>query len=214
MRNGIWVRTLNVLNLKYERLVHNSAKVVPLQVFGKFRLLLPYIEGPPPTPNFSRARPRRFSVGCGVFNSETCFAYQPPRCLSVAAPAFSPMELHPGVLPSLQPPSEPQPTAWFQPNYPAETKQMGQVDYYLERQLPNGGLEGCNDPCHYCKLPNALVWGGNCFVPRLPLSHADSPSLSHLFSTVSFAVPSNELEEYLYILAYMPSIAMCCYLWC
>merc|ERR1719345_635463 len=34
------------------------------------------------------------------------------------------------------------------------------VDYYLERQLPNGGLEGCNDPCHYCKLPNALVWGG------------------------------------------------------
>jgi len=34
------------------------------------------------------------------------------------------------------------------------------VDYYLERQLPNGGLEGCDDPCHYCKLPNALVWGG------------------------------------------------------
>ena len=46
MRKGIWVRTLNVLNLKYERLVHNSAKVVPLQVFGKFSLLhgllLPY----------------------------------------------------------------------------------------------------------------------------------------------------------------------------
>ena len=40
MRNGIWVRTLNILNLKYERLVHKSAKVVPLQVFGKFRLLL------------------------------------------------------------------------------------------------------------------------------------------------------------------------------
>ena len=33
VRNRIWVRTLNVLNLKYERLVHNSAKVVPLQVF-------------------------------------------------------------------------------------------------------------------------------------------------------------------------------------
>ena len=43
MRNGIWVRTLNVLNLKYGLLVHNSAKVVPLQVFGKFRLLLPYV---------------------------------------------------------------------------------------------------------------------------------------------------------------------------
>ena len=42
MRNGIWVRTQTVLNLKYERLVHNSAKVVPLQVFGKFRLPLPY----------------------------------------------------------------------------------------------------------------------------------------------------------------------------
>ena len=26
---------------KYERLVHNSAKVVPLQVLGKFSLLLP-----------------------------------------------------------------------------------------------------------------------------------------------------------------------------
>ena len=36
MRNGIWVRILNVLNLQYERLVHNSAKVVSLQVSGKF----------------------------------------------------------------------------------------------------------------------------------------------------------------------------------
>ena len=34
---------MNVLNLKYGLLVHNSAKVVPLQVFGKFRLVLPYI---------------------------------------------------------------------------------------------------------------------------------------------------------------------------
>ena len=44
MRNGIWVRILpvNVLNLKYERLVHNSAKVVPLQVFGKFSVFSPY----------------------------------------------------------------------------------------------------------------------------------------------------------------------------
>ena len=42
MRNCIWFRTLNVPNLKYERLDHNSAKVVPLQVFGKFSLLLPY----------------------------------------------------------------------------------------------------------------------------------------------------------------------------
>ena len=46
MRNGIWVRTLNVLNLKYGLLVHNSAKVVPLQVFGKSRLLLPYTKSP------------------------------------------------------------------------------------------------------------------------------------------------------------------------
>ena len=30
------VSTLNVLNLKHERLVHNSAKVVPLQVFSRF----------------------------------------------------------------------------------------------------------------------------------------------------------------------------------
>ena len=43
MRNHIWIRALDVPNLKYERLVDNSAKVVPLQVFGKFRLLLPYV---------------------------------------------------------------------------------------------------------------------------------------------------------------------------
>ena len=42
MRNGIWVRILNVLNLNYERLGHNSAKVVPLQVFGKFSVSPPY----------------------------------------------------------------------------------------------------------------------------------------------------------------------------
>ena len=42
MRNGIWVRILNVLNLKYERLVHNSAKVVSLQFFGKFSVFPPY----------------------------------------------------------------------------------------------------------------------------------------------------------------------------
>ena len=42
MREGIWVRTLNVLNLKYERLVHNSAKVVPLQAFGKFSVSPPH----------------------------------------------------------------------------------------------------------------------------------------------------------------------------
>ena len=38
VRNCIWVRALNVLNLKYERLAHNSAKVVPLQVFGKLSM--------------------------------------------------------------------------------------------------------------------------------------------------------------------------------
>ena len=43
MRNVIiWVRILNVLNLKYERLAHNSAKVVSLQVFGKFSVFSPY----------------------------------------------------------------------------------------------------------------------------------------------------------------------------
>ena len=42
VRNCIWVRILNVLNLKYERLVHNSAKVVSLQVFGKFSVFPPY----------------------------------------------------------------------------------------------------------------------------------------------------------------------------
>ena len=34
------------------------------------------------------------------------------------------------------------------------------LDYYIARQQPDGSLEGCDDPCHYCKLPNALVWGG------------------------------------------------------
>jgi len=34
------------------------------------------------------------------------------------------------------------------------------LDHYVAMQLPNGGLEGLTDPCHYCKLPNALVWGG------------------------------------------------------
>ena len=34
VRNGIWDRILNVLNLKYERLVHNSAKVVPCEFFS------------------------------------------------------------------------------------------------------------------------------------------------------------------------------------
>ena len=42
MRNSIWVRILNVQNLKCERLVHNSAKVVSLQVFGKFSVSPPY----------------------------------------------------------------------------------------------------------------------------------------------------------------------------
>ena len=37
MRKIIWVRILNVLNLKYERLVRNSAKVL-----GKFSVFPPY----------------------------------------------------------------------------------------------------------------------------------------------------------------------------
>ena len=41
-RKSIWVCIMNVLNLKYERRVHNSAKVPPLQAFGKFSVFPPY----------------------------------------------------------------------------------------------------------------------------------------------------------------------------
>jgi len=34
------------------------------------------------------------------------------------------------------------------------------IDFYLKTQLPSGQIEGLDDACHYCKLPNALVWGG------------------------------------------------------
>ena len=34
------------------------------------------------------------------------------------------------------------------------------LDHYVERQSPSGELIGLDDACHYCKLPNALVWGG------------------------------------------------------
>lgn len=34
------------------------------------------------------------------------------------------------------------------------------VSFYLRDQLPNGQIKGLDDRCHYCKLPNALVWGG------------------------------------------------------
>jgi len=34
------------------------------------------------------------------------------------------------------------------------------LDYYVALQQPDGSLKGFDDPCHYCKLPNALVWGG------------------------------------------------------
>ena len=34
------------------------------------------------------------------------------------------------------------------------------IDYYLADQLPSGAIAGLDDACHYCKLPNALVWGG------------------------------------------------------
>jgi hypothetical protein len=34
------------------------------------------------------------------------------------------------------------------------------VDFYLKTQLPSGQIEGLDDACHYCKMPNALVWGG------------------------------------------------------
>jgi len=34
------------------------------------------------------------------------------------------------------------------------------LDYYVNLQQPDGRLEGFSDSAHYCKLPNALVWGG------------------------------------------------------
>ena len=34
------------------------------------------------------------------------------------------------------------------------------LDYYCALQRPDGGLDGLDDASHYCKLPNALVWGG------------------------------------------------------
>lgn len=34
------------------------------------------------------------------------------------------------------------------------------LDYYTALQRPDGGLNGFDDACHYCKLPNALIWGG------------------------------------------------------
>ena len=34
------------------------------------------------------------------------------------------------------------------------------LDYYTAMQTPSGGLQGLNDSCHYCKLPNALIYGG------------------------------------------------------
>ena len=34
------------------------------------------------------------------------------------------------------------------------------IDFYLASQQPNGEITGLSDACHYCKLPNALVWAG------------------------------------------------------
>ena len=34
------------------------------------------------------------------------------------------------------------------------------LDYYLKDQLPSGAIAGLDDACHYCKLPNALIWAG------------------------------------------------------
>merc|ERR1719343_1874943 len=34
------------------------------------------------------------------------------------------------------------------------------LDFYVALQEPSGKLRGLDDACHYCKLPNALVWGG------------------------------------------------------
>ena len=34
------------------------------------------------------------------------------------------------------------------------------LDYYTAMQTEDGGLKGLHDSCHYCKLPNALIYGG------------------------------------------------------
>jgi hypothetical protein len=34
------------------------------------------------------------------------------------------------------------------------------LDFYIKDQLPSGQIKGLDDPCHYCKFPNALVWSG------------------------------------------------------
>lgn len=45
------------------------------------------------------------------------------------------------------------------------------LDHYVERQLPSGALVGLDDACHYCKLPNALVWGGRIREADAMLDH-------------------------------------------
>jgi len=38
------------------------------------------------------------------------------------------------------------------------------VAFYLRDQLPSGQIAGLEDASHYCKMPNALVWGG--YIPE------------------------------------------------
>ena len=45
------------------------------------------------------------------------------------------------------------------------------LDYYTNLQQPDGSLKGFDDACHYCKLPNALVWGGRIAEADAMLDH-------------------------------------------
>ena len=45
------------------------------------------------------------------------------------------------------------------------------LDAYTRLQRPDGSLEGFDDPCHYCKLPNALAWGGRIKEADAMLDH-------------------------------------------
>ncbi len=45
------------------------------------------------------------------------------------------------------------------------------LGYYLRLQKPSGALRGFDDACHYCKLPNALVWSGKIAEADAMLDH-------------------------------------------
>jgi len=48
------------------------------------------------------------------------------------------------------------------------------LDHYTALMQPDGSLKGFDDPSHYCKLPNALVWGGRVAEADAMLDHCVS----------------------------------------